>query len=233
MKTKQTILMLLCAVIFCNLSSNAQNEITVCANETEFVLSVSRDVLPAHMKEGGSGQPANFFVDFGQPISPNVPDPLKFTNFSNFGGSINSNGGITINIPQNPKKIYPNYYNNASVTLTNTYNNCTETFYFKIKVLYQNTIIEQKFDNVLALLTDNYNGGYHLQDTGTQYQWYKNGNKLSGETKSYVYFHNQTLVVGDEYYVEIKRPGNTFVFSCPLVARKGNPESEYPFVFKP
>ena len=56
-----------------------------------------------------------------------------------------------------------------------------QIFDLEFDVQYRSSIIEQKWNDVLALLNSKYNGGY----TFTTYQWYKNGRPIEGATKSY------------------------------------------------
>lgn len=78
-----------------------------------------------------------------------------------------------------------------------------------IDILYSASIIEQKWNNVLALLNSKYNGGY----TFTAYQWYKNGEPIAGETGSYLH---QDLDMTADYSVLLCRENGVFVQTCPF-----------------
>ena len=79
-----------------------------------------------------------------------------------------------------------------------------------VDVYYPSTIMEQRWDDVICVLTNSYNGGYDF----VEYQWYKNGEALVGETG---YYLNQPLEVGAEYSVRLTEEDGRQQMSCPLV----------------
>ena len=90
---------------------------------------------------------------------------------------------------------------------------CGDTVLFPVQVkvkLNPQTLIAQKWNNVLALYNRDYNGGY----TYTAYQWYKNGVMLTGETKSYLYLGNGSLNPADKYTVELTRTDGEKMTTC-------------------
>lgn len=74
-------------------------------------------------------------------------------------------------------------------------------------IRYRASIVEQKWNDVLAILNSRYNGGY----TFTAYQWYKDGMPLTGETGPYLY---QPLDITSEYSVLLTRPDGVSVQTC-------------------
>ena len=74
---------------------------------------------------------------------------------------------------------------------------------------YRSSIIEQKWNDVLALLNNKYNGGY----TFSAYQWYKDGLPIPGATKSYLY---QELDMDAQYSVELTREDGVVIQTCPF-----------------
>ena len=62
------------------------------------------------------------------------------------------------------------------------------------------SIIEQKWDDVIAVLNKKY-GGYDFEIYS--YQWYKNGEPLSGKNGSYLYTYPEKLDTAAYYYVEL------------------------------
>lgn len=229
MKNKPKLLILLFAVLFGNLYSNAQFKITLCgADESSFILSFAPNVLPARMFEGGAGH-LKYYIDFGTPLSGEPEGEVNeegtvFTNFHNLNGTLNASREITVNVPSN---IYPNYYKNGSVTLTNTVNGCQETFSLQVDVLYPASIMVQKWNDVVALQNKEHNGGYIFYG----YQWYNNGKIMADQTGSYIKaFETNVFVIyqdgnvkhkffkeGDKFSVLLKRFDGTKVMSCPLV----------------
>jgi len=85
---------------------------------------------------------------------------------------------------------------------------------FHFTVDYPNWLLEQRWADAIGILAAKYNGNY----TFSAYQWYKNGEKLVGETKPY-YFAPQYLEVGAEYSVELTRADDSVaVMTCALTA---------------
>ena len=99
----------------------------------------------------------------------------------------------------------------------------TRTRGFDIR--YRSSIVEQKWNDVLTLLSPKYNGGYEF----TAYQWYKNDMPLEGETHSYLY---QPLDFDAEYYVEVVRKDGVMMKTCPIQPIYHEQQSEYPTVVK-
>ena len=97
----------------------------------------------------------------------------------------------------------------------------TRTRGFDIR--YRSSIVEQKWNDVLTLLSPKYNGGYEF----TAYQWYKNDVPLEGETHSYLY---QPLDFEAEYYVEVVRKDGVVMKTCPIQPIYHEQQSEYPTV---
>ena len=103
-------------------------------------------------------------------------------------------------------------------------------------VSYSKTVIEQKWNNVLAVLNYNFNGdetndGY----TFTGFRWFRNGNPINPpETNSYLHISSPLNyddgVSTDYYHVELERFGYKPVSTCPFypVFRQQGPQ--YPTV---
>lgn len=82
-----------------------------------------------------------------------------------------------------------------------------------LHVLYPSWIIVQKWDDVLALLNERYNGGYRFSSI----RWYNNGTPVEGRgaNNSYVYADNGTLLFNTPYWAELVREGeNKAVCTC-------------------
>ena len=99
----------------------------------------------------------------------------------------------------------------------------TQTRGFDIR--YRSSIVEQKWNDVLTLLSPKYNGGYEF----TSYQWYKNDMPIEGETHSYLY---QPLDFDAQYYVEVVRKDGVVMKTCPIQPIYHEQQSEYPTVVK-
>ena len=94
-----------------------------------------------------------------------------------------------------------------------------------IDVRYMSSIVEQKWNDVLTLLSPKYNGGYEFLD----YQWYKNNEPLMGENHSYLY---QPLDTTAEYYVVVTRSDSVQIATCPIQPVYHPQQSKYPSVVK-
>jgi hypothetical protein len=130
-------------------------------------------------------------------------------------GIIVSDNYVEITIPhENDRQNYvmPHNHYTASITVNNGFCN-SRILEFPFQVSYPSWIIEQKWNDVIALLNDRYNGGY----TFSKYEWFKNGNKLEGENGSYIYYY-PALDFGTEYRARLTRDldGEAF-FTCPLI----------------
>lgn len=110
-----------------------------------------------------------------------------------------------------PPNILPNAYT-CTVVLENN-DAFSQKFPIKFTVSYPSTIVIQKWNDVLALLNSGYNGGYEFRD----FQWYKNGQMLPGENKSYLYIANGSLDVNAVYTVAVTRVNDGVrMMTCPI-----------------
>ena len=130
---------------------------------------------------------------------------------------------ISIDIPQNIK---PDYYH-AQITFGSEESECAEkTMDIDIPVFYSKTIIEQMWNDVLALLNNRYNGGY----TFSYYEWYKNGIVLNNENKSYIYLEAGNILDTTAIYQAkpTRVSDNISIFSCGLKPIYQTNISEFP-----
>ena len=89
-------------------------------------------------------------------------------------------------------------------------------FSLVVKSLFPATVLHQKWNDFIGVLTDNEdgmfnNGGYNF----IEYQWYKDGRLLAGETNSYLY---RPLEIGAEYSAMLTTADGIKSMTCPLVA---------------
>jgi hypothetical protein len=129
-------------------------------------------------------------------------------------GKITHDNYLEIAIPHGINKqdyAVPHNHYTASIFVNN--GKCNSRVYdFPVQISYPNWIIEQKWNDVLTLLNDRYNGGYFFSN----YEWYKNGEKLEGENGSYIYIL-PTLDFDAEYRARVTRVSDgEAVFTCPL-----------------
>jgi hypothetical protein len=126
-------------------------------------------------------------------------------------------GTVEVSVDQN-QNIRPDYY---SAVLTFDYIGNTQTVKkIEFAVLYPDTIIEQKWNDVLALLNSNNNGGY----TFSHYEWRKNGKKIDGADRSYYYAgENNLLDFNAEYQAYVTRADdNVTLLTCAVKPEQRN-----------
>ncbi|MDE5608814.1 MAG: T9SS type A sorting domain-containing protein, partial [Bacteroidales bacterium] len=87
------------------------------------------------------------------------------------------------------------------------------------EIPYPSNIIVQKWSDVLAVLSSEYNGGYEFSG----YQWLRNGEPLEGETRPY-YYAKPYLRSGDTYAVLLERASDGLKLPSCGVKRKGYPK---------
>ena len=92
-----------------------------------------------------------------------------------------------------------------------------------IEIRYRSSIVEQKWNDVLSVLSPKYNGGFEF----TAFQWYKDGQPIDGETRSYLY---QPLDFNATYYVELTRADGLVMLTCPVQPEYHESQSDYPTV---
>ena len=100
------------------------------------------------------------------------------------------------------------------------------TYSFTLTYLYPNTIFEQRYNDLITVLTHDYNGGYDF----VAFQWYKDGVLIPGATHSYL---NQSLGFEAEYSVLLTDTNGLALMSCPIIAEDKAELSVYPTILQP
>ena len=106
----------------------------------------------------------------------------------------------TVEVPM-PLGILPGYY--PFVMHFSSVENGETDVQGELMVYYPASFIQQRWDDVLGILNQTYNGGYDFRE----FQWYCNGQPIQGGTEAYLYVEEK-LKPGDEYIVELKHPGD-------------------------
>ncbi len=172
------------------LSYLATDDLIACADDGAIMIPISI--------EGGSAD--SLYIKFS--------DEALAQGFSN--DSITYENSLLTIYP--PTDVKPNIYT-FDLTLTDTLCGAM-TSPITINIYYPSSIIEQKWNNVLALLNSNYNGGY----TFSSYQWYCNGSAIKNADGSYYYLgENSKFSTTDEYHVMVTRADdNVTMQSCAI-----------------
>lgn len=88
-----------------------------------------------------------------------------------------------------------------------------DTVRINLKVLYPDSILTQRWNDVLAIRNADYNGGFDL----VRYQWYKNGQPIEGATQSY-YYAPEGLDMSAEYSALVTRGGDSLqLMTCAII----------------
>ena len=91
---------------------------------------------------------------------------------------------------------------------------------FDFIVNYSKLVIEQKWNDVLAVLNDKYNDPDHGGYKFAEFQWYKNGSPIPGEIRPYLYIgknNGEVFNNSDSYSVELTRVNENYsIMSCPM-----------------
>ncbi|MDR2684751.1 MAG: hypothetical protein LBB53_05155 [Prevotellaceae bacterium] len=155
-------------------------------------------------------------------------EPTKYLLRFNGTEYDSGNDGGNIIIPL-PVDIRPDNYSVEieffNENIANRFSCRKETVEKQFEIHYPSWIIEQNWNDVIALLNRDYNGPYHSSAGGyefSRYQWYKNDYPIEGETKSYIYIP-AGLEAGAEYKLHITRVGEDYaIFTCPIVREDKN-----------
>ena len=80
------------------------------------------------------------------------------------------------------------------------------------QIMYPSIIIAQRWNDVLAVKNEQYNGGYDFE--GASFQWYQNGEPMAGETSSILYLPDTKLDFESEYSVYVIEVSGREGMSC-------------------
>lgn len=117
-----------------------------------------------------------------------------------------------------PYYVRPNRYT-VSVVVQDTCGSVYRLRDLPFTVLYPSWVVDQHWNDVLAILSDNYNGGYHFTDVN----WYRNGEQLTDEHRMHIYLPHAVYTSSDDtvevyYQAQLTRADDGYVgFTCPMV----------------
>ncbi len=135
--------------------------------------------------------------------------------------------GNMVTIPQ-PAALKPQTYSfrlTPQFAFCDTLPGMNGTFY----VRYPSSIIEQNWDDVVAALNYENNGGYHF----SYYRWEVNGAPIIGQNSPILYLPNR-LKPGDEVVCYLTRTGEQEAIpTCPLSIRTYSDVHAYPIYVSP
>ena len=90
-------------------------------------------------------------------------------------------------------------------------------------LLFPSSVLEQGWMDAIFVLTHDYNGGYDFTD----FQWYKKGQMLVGETGPYLY---QPLEIGAEYSAMLTELSGLRLMTCPIIITEHTDITLYPTI---
>lgn len=170
---------------------------------------------------------SNFFLKMYQ--DKNTITPTKYTITYNEkaikAGFVNTDTLVYDSVSRQiffnlPDKVYPDSYC-ATIAFIDSVNDCPgSSFEYCFDVYYPDTIMNQKWDDVIAVKNKFYNGGFEI--TGCQWYTLENGVwvMMQGENKSVL---QHGIQKGHQYLVEVTRPDGTKMKSCPITIKDGKP----------
>lgn len=156
-----------------------------------------------------SGEPVAYSLRFGAKASG--------AGFADVDSVEITDGYLRIALPE--KVVRPDVYATDVVFHTDSCGAYTVPLSFTVNYPVKDIMV-QKWNDVIALLNSEHNyGGFEY----SQYQWYRNGEAISGATGSYLYIGSQggQFSETDEYRVRLTRSGEQLaIMSCPLKPEK-------------
>jgi hypothetical protein len=128
-------------------------------------------------------------------------------------------------IPQysNDQYLRPDMYNVRIEFNNGTCDPSIHAYDMSFMIKYPSWIIEQNWNDVVALLNQDYNGGYVFKN----YDWFVNDQQITSESKSYIYLP-QYLRNGDRVYASLTRQEDNYaICTCPIVIEDLSNEMVY------
>ena len=131
---------------------------------------------------------------------------------------------IIVNMPNKSPYITPDKYN---VTL-HLDNGVTQSEYnVEFLLSYPSWIIQQNWQDVVAVLNAHNNGGYYFDN----YEWFVNRQAITSHTS---YLYSPQLKIGDEVLVYLTREGENYsIPTCPLIIEERPNINEHPTIVFP
>ncbi len=128
-------------------------------------------------------------------------------------------------IPQysNDQYLRPDMYNVRIEFDNGTCDPSIHAYDLSFMIKYPSWVIEQNWNDVVALLNQDYNGGYVFKD----YDWFVNDQQIVSESKSYIYLP-QYLRNGDRVYASLTRQEDDYaICTCPITIEDLSSEMVY------
>lgn len=112
-----------------------------------------------------------------------------------------------------PANVVPGTYHAEIQVVSNSDCGVSKTLPVEIVVkISSEQVMAQKWNDVIALYNEDFNGGYRF----VAYQWYKNGEIMPGEIRSYINLNNVQLDPNDRYSALLTRDDGQVFLTCVL-----------------
>jgi hypothetical protein len=148
-------------------------------------------------------------------------DSAKAEGFSDVDSLLIEDDVLTVTLPDS---VRPDHY---TVGIEIEDKACgLRTVNYDFTVLYPSSVIRQKWNNVLALANERYNGGYIF----SSYRWYKDEVPIPNATASYLYVgEGLVLDTAAEYRAEIMRADDgVTLMTCPFIVEERGDVQDFP-----
>lgn len=135
------------------------------------------------------------------------------------------NGPLTAKIPQyvNGEFIRPDIYHADLILENGVCDGYLKKCSLDIIIRYPSRILQQNWNDVVAIVNDKLNGGFHFSN----YEWFVNNHTVEG-TKSYLY-QPDTWRPGDLVWANLTRVGESYaVPTCPITIQSFDQTRPYP-----
>lgn len=176
---------------------------TVCADDSVLFIPCSF----------GGGVPTTFELKYGEKAAA-----AGFTDYSALFADVDNLVEIRL-----PKSVRPDRYEADIVVKDIICDDITLSVTFD--VCYPSSILKQKWNDVLAVLNSDNNGGYDF----TAFRWYKDGSLIPGADDSYLYTGSAGLDTAGLYWAELTRAGDgAVVATCPFTPELRTDSRPYP-----
>jgi hypothetical protein len=175
----------------------------ICAGDPSFDITYTEQ----------SGTPSAYKVQFS--------NEAKKAGFTDSNGVIDNTKTLTISLPA---QVHVDTYS-AQIVFDN--HGCADyTIPLTFDVHYAREVVAQRWNDVLAVKNDRYNGGYSF----VAFQWYKDGAPIQGETHSYLY---QPLDMNALYHVLLTRADGLIMPTCPIQPIHHTDITDFPTLLQP
>ncbi len=190
--------------------NNNMNSVSVCGDDLSYEIRPSYSGTP----------PTHYTVRYDGVMIPSTNDVVD----AEYDGV-----SIQLPVPKNDRNlpVRPDRYTVSLEMGNDVCQKSPATVDYELLVKYPASVTEQHFNDVVSVLSHDYNGGYDF----VAFNWFVNGIPMNTHGSN---LYLTTLVPGDTVYAELMREGeNYYIPTCPISILNLGPEpNEYPVLLK-